>query len=110
MGHGHKSDAAGRDMSYEGMTEDTFAFLAQQGVREADLVGFSDGGQIALRLAFTHPELVRRAIVSGGGLGTLNAEQQKAMRTLSADSLPKTFRDEYEACLSRRPRALARIF
>jgi len=95
MGHGHTADIAGRDLSYAGMTEDTSAFLAQQGIRNADLVGFSDGGQISLRLAFTHPELVRRVIVSGVGLGPVTAEQQKAMRTLSADRLPKAFREEY---------------
>lgn len=95
MGHGHTADVGGRVLSYEGMAEDTFAFLVQQGIRNADLVGFSDGGQIALRLAFTHPELVRRVIVSGVGLGPLSAEQQRAMQTLSADRLPKAFRDEY---------------
>jgi pimeloyl-ACP methyl ester carboxylesterase len=51
------------EMSYAGMTEDTFAFLVQQGIQKADLVGISDGGQIALRLAFKHPEMVRRVVV-----------------------------------------------
>jgi pimeloyl-ACP methyl ester carboxylesterase len=96
MGHGHTADVAGRELSYEGMADDTFAFLVQQGIRDADLVGFSDGGQIALRLAFTHPELVRRVVVSGVGLGPQNAEQQKAMLSLSPDRLPKSFREEYE--------------
>jgi pimeloyl-ACP methyl ester carboxylesterase len=96
MGHGHTADVAGRELSYEGMTEDTAAFLVQQGIRNADIIGHSDGGQIALRLAFTHPDLVRRVIVSGVGLGLLNAEQQKAMLALSADVLPKAFRDEYD--------------
>jgi len=95
MGHGHTADVAGRELSYDGMTEDTAAFLTQQGIHNADLVGFSDGGQIALRLAFTHPELVRRVVVSGVGLGALSAEQQKAMQNLSAGFLPKAFRDEY---------------
>jgi pimeloyl-ACP methyl ester carboxylesterase len=51
------------EVSYAGMTEDTFAFLVQQGIQKADLVGISDGGQIALRLAFKHPEMVRRVVV-----------------------------------------------
>ncbi len=95
MGHGHTGDVSGRAMSYEGMTEDTAAFLAQQGIRNADLIGFSDGGQIALRLACTHPELVRRVIASGVGLGPTTAERQKAMQNLSIDRLPKAFREEY---------------
>lgn len=95
MGHGHTADVAGRELSYEGMAEDTAAFLIQHGIPNVDLVGHSDGGQIALRLAITHPELVRRVIVSGIGLGPVTAEQQKAMLTISADGLPKPFREEY---------------
>jgi pimeloyl-ACP methyl ester carboxylesterase len=95
MGHGHTADVAGRELSYDGMAEDTYAFLIQQGIKSADLVGFSDGGQIALRLAFNHPEIVRRVIVSGVGLGPQSVDQQKAMLALSADRLPKAFRDEY---------------
>ena len=97
MGHGHTADVAGRELSYEAMAEDTYAFLTQQGIKNVDLVGFSDGGQIALRLAFTHPELVRRVIVSGVGLGPQSVDQQKSMLSLSADRLPRAFRDEYNS-------------
>jgi len=69
MGHGHSPDVAGRALSYEGMTEDTAAVLRHIGIREADVVGWSNGGQIALRLAFTHPDLVRRVVASGVGFG-----------------------------------------
>lgn len=96
MGHGHTADVVGRALSYEGMADDTFAFLVQQGIRSVDLIGFSDGGQIALRLAFTHPELVQRVVVSGVGFGPQSVEQQKALLALSADRLPKSFRDEYD--------------
>src|ERR1017187_1825047 len=41
MGHGHTADVAGRELSYQGMTEDTFAFLVQQGIQKADLIGIS---------------------------------------------------------------------
>jgi pimeloyl-ACP methyl ester carboxylesterase len=50
---------------------------------------------MALRLAFTHPELVRRVIASGVELGPVTPEQQKAMQNLSVDRLPKAFREEY---------------
>lgn len=96
MGHGHTADVARRELSYAGMTEDTFAFLVQLGIQKADLIGMSDGGQIALRLAFKHPEMVRRVIVSGVGFGPVSAEEQKAMLALSAERLPKVFRSDYE--------------
>jgi pimeloyl-ACP methyl ester carboxylesterase len=94
MGHGHTGDVAGRELSYEGMTEDTAALLGQLGIRNADVVGWSDGGQLALRLAFTHPELVRRVVASGVGLGATPQEQQ-AMRALSPDRWSAPVREEY---------------
>ncbi len=73
MAHGHTADVAGRTLTYEAMAEDTAALLAHLRVRDADLIGWSDGGQIALRLAFTHPELIRRVIASGVGFGATPA-------------------------------------
>ncbi len=69
MGHGRTRDVPGRKLSYEEMALDTAALLAHLGIQNADLAGWSDGGQLALRLAFTHPQLVRRVFVSGVGLG-----------------------------------------
>lgn len=95
MGHGHTGDVAGRELSYEGMTEDTAALLIHLGIQNADIVGWSDGGQLALRLAFTHPELVRRAVASGVGFGAVTPQVQQAMRVLSAEHWPAEVRDEY---------------
>jgi pimeloyl-ACP methyl ester carboxylesterase len=95
MGHGHTGDVAGRELSYEGMAEDTAALLIQLGIQNADVVGWSDGGQLALRLAFTHPELVRRVVASGVGLGATTPREQQAMRALSADRWSAQTREEY---------------
>src|ERR1035438_3580837 len=95
MGHGHTGDVAGRELSYEGMTEDTAALLVHLGIQNADVIGWSDGGQMALRLAFTHPELVRRVVASGVGLGADTPQMQQAMRALSADRWSAQVRDEY---------------
>ena len=73
MAHGHTHDVPGRPLTYEAMAADTAALLIQLGIRNADLIGWSDGGQIALRLAFTHPELIRRVIASGVGFGATPA-------------------------------------
>lgn len=78
MGHGRTADIPGRPLSYEQMAADTAALLAQLGIRGAGLVGWSDGGQIALRLAYTHPHLVRKAVASGAGFGS-SAEGRKRM-------------------------------
>jgi pimeloyl-ACP methyl ester carboxylesterase len=97
MGHGHTGDVGGRELSYEGMAEDTAALLVHLGIQNADIVGWSDGGQLALRLAFTHPELVRRVVASGVGLGAVNPQMQQAMRALSADTWPAHVRGNTRA-------------
>jgi pimeloyl-ACP methyl ester carboxylesterase len=91
MGHGHTADVPGRDFTYEGMTEDTAALLNQLGIRNADVIGWSDGGRIALRLAFTHPELVRRVIASGVGLSAPTPEVAEIIRKYYEALSPETW-------------------
>ena len=94
MGHGHTPDVEGRPFSYEEMTEDTAALLGKLGLKDADVVGWSDGGQIALRLAAFHPELVRRVVASGVGFGTPAASRQ-TIENMTDARWPREFRDGY---------------
>jgi pimeloyl-ACP methyl ester carboxylesterase len=64
IGQGRTPDVSG-PLSYLGMMRDTVALMKALNVREADVVGFSDGGILALMLAVRHPELVRRVVISG---------------------------------------------
>lgn len=66
-GHGHSPDTA-RPFSYREMADDTAALIARLGVGPVDLVGHSDGGNVALLVARHHPHLVRRVVVSGANL------------------------------------------
>jgi len=52
-------------LSYTAMMEDTAALLKMLKLKHVDVVGFSDGGILALMLAVRHPELVRRLVISG---------------------------------------------
>ncbi len=94
MGHGHSPDLPGRPFSYEEMTEDTAALLTQLDIKDATVIGWSDGGQIALRLAAFHPHLVRRVVASGVGFGTPPAARQAVENTSDAH-WPREFRDGY---------------
>jgi pimeloyl-ACP methyl ester carboxylesterase len=60
--HGHSGDRQG-PLSFEQMADDTAALLAHLGVAQADVLGFSNGGVVAMQLAIRHPRLVRRLIV-----------------------------------------------
>jgi pimeloyl-ACP methyl ester carboxylesterase len=99
IGHGHTPDVAGRNLTYEDMTEDTAALLGQLGIQNADVIGWSDGGQLALRLAVTHPELVRRVVASGVGLSAATPEEaarvKRSMELLAPGFWPAAV-DEYK--------------
>jgi len=47
------------------MAEDTVAFMQAIGVGRPDLIGWSDGGNIALDLAINHPERIGRMAITG---------------------------------------------
>jgi pimeloyl-ACP methyl ester carboxylesterase len=105
-GHGHSADTPG-PLSYRQMSEDTAAVIEQLKLGPVDVVGHSDGGDIALLLARDHPELVRRVVISGANLrGSLPPEELERRRQWSpeqwalkvqatADSLPPFFRADY---------------
>lgn len=48
--------------------DDLLAFMDAQGLAKADILGFSDGGNIALVFALAHPERVGRLILNGANL------------------------------------------
>jgi pimeloyl-ACP methyl ester carboxylesterase len=61
--HGHTADID-RPLTYEQMADDTAALMRHLGIDDADVVGYSMGGGVALQLAIRHPELVRKLVVA----------------------------------------------
>lgn len=74
--HVYALDTRGHGLSPRGtapFTLDQFArdlgkFMDQNGIEQADLLGFSDGANIALLFALNHPERVTKLILAGGNL------------------------------------------
>lgn len=107
-GHGHSPDN-GRAFSYDDMAEDTAEVIRHLRLGPVDIVGHSDGADVALVLARAHPDLVRRLVISGANLRPgLSQEEAQARRKWSAEQLanflpklekrlPPNFRREYEA-------------
>ncbi|MEU0133941.1 alpha/beta hydrolase [Streptomyces sp. NPDC006296] len=62
--HGHTPDVPG-PLSYQDMADDTVAFVETVVRGPARLVGWSDGGVVALLTAIARPDLVRGAAVIG---------------------------------------------
>ncbi|MBQ1075908.1 alpha/beta fold hydrolase [Micromonospora sp. C31] len=62
QGHGRTADVD-RPLRHESMADDVAALIDQLGLGEADVMGYSLGGGVALRAAIQHPALVRRLVV-----------------------------------------------
>jgi pimeloyl-ACP methyl ester carboxylesterase len=90
VGQGRTPDVPG-PLSYTAMMEDTAALLRRLKLNHADIVGFSDGGILALMLAVRHPELVRRLVISGVNIAPegLRAESLEELRAMQSPK-PKT--------------------
>ena len=61
QGHGRTADAP-RAMSYEQFGDDAAALLHALAVERADVMGYSQGGGVALQLALRHPQLVTKLV------------------------------------------------
>jgi pimeloyl-ACP methyl ester carboxylesterase len=62
QGHGHTADVD-RPLRPETMADDIAALVEHLGLAQADVMGYSLGGLVALRTAIQHPQLVRRLVL-----------------------------------------------
>ncbi len=67
QGHGFTRDID-RPYSYVQFADDTAALLDHLGIAQADVLGYSLGGGIAIRLAIQHPAKVRKLISIGASI------------------------------------------
>jgi pimeloyl-ACP methyl ester carboxylesterase len=66
QGHARTGDAD-RPITYEGMADDTAGVMEHLGIEQADVMGYSMGGGVALQLALRHPARVRKLVVASAG-------------------------------------------
>ena len=67
QGHGRTPETS-RKMSYEQFADDAAALLRALKVERADVMGYSQGGGVALQLALRHPTLVNKLVYNIGYL------------------------------------------
>lgn len=86
QGHGRTADIA-RDLTSENLADDVAALLAYLKIPQADLIGYSMGGGVALRVAVRHPDRVRKAVIISSTFrqdGVVK-EGREALATLTAE-------------------------
>jgi pimeloyl-ACP methyl ester carboxylesterase len=98
-GHGHTPDVEG-PLSYQDMADDTIAFMESVVAGPAHLVGWSDGGIVALLVAIARPDLVRKVVAMGANFlpGPESVAAPALLDHMSADAPDMAaFRGMYEA-------------
>ena len=66
-GHG-RSPRGSAPFTIRQFADDLLAFMDEHGIERAHLLGFSDGGNIALVFALAHPERVGKLVLNGANL------------------------------------------
>jgi pimeloyl-ACP methyl ester carboxylesterase len=61
--HGHTADID-RPLTLEQMADDAAAAVQELGMERADLLGYSMGAGVALRVAIRHPEVLRKLVLA----------------------------------------------
>ena len=66
-GHG-KSPRGEKPFTIKQFAEDLHDFMDEKGIPKANILGFSDGGNIALTFALKHPERIEKLVLNGANL------------------------------------------
>jgi pimeloyl-ACP methyl ester carboxylesterase len=94
-GHGRTPDVEG-PVSYQLMTEDTSAFLDAFGIERAEIVGYSDGGNIGLLLAIQAPDRVARLVCISANTSPLAVDLAGFLAVPEHQATLESMRVEYD--------------
>lgn len=97
QGYGHTPDITDRPFSFEQSADDTAGLLDHLQLRQADLLGFSNGGTIALQVAIRHPQVVRKLVIASGFFSREAADPGfwNGFATATPYVMPKELRGSY---------------
>jgi len=98
QGHGHTADVD-RPFSFEQSAEDANALLRHLHVAKADILGYSNGGHIALEIALRHPEVVRSLVLESAMVSREGCDPRfwQGFENAKLDDMPAELKDAYLA-------------
>ncbi|MCK9410611.1 MAG: alpha/beta hydrolase [Bacteroidetes bacterium] len=96
QGHGHTGDRNTPE-SFEQDADDVAALLNELKIKQADFLGFSNGGSTALQIGIRHPETVRKLIVVAGVFKRNGFPPQfwDGMKQVTLDKMPEKLKEAY---------------
>src|SRR5260370_29793968 len=89
QGHGRTADIE-RDITYENLADDVAALLEKLKIPQADLIGYSMGGGVAMQCAIRHPDKVRKVVVISSTF------RRDGMVKEALDAFPKLTADAFK--------------
>jgi pimeloyl-ACP methyl ester carboxylesterase len=97
QGCGRTADIEDRPFTFEQSADDTAALLKHLDIERADLLGFSNGGTIALKVAIRYPQLVRHLVVITALMKRAWADPQfwESMKAARLEAMPAQLREAY---------------
>ncbi|MEO9185056.1 MAG: alpha/beta hydrolase [Kofleriaceae bacterium] len=101
-GQGRSTRTAAK-ISYDVMANDVIAVMDALAVQRAALVGWSDGGEIALKLAIGHPDRVARLFVFGANYNSEGSKPRRSGPTATFNAYAQKCRADYQR-MSRTPK------
>lgn len=103
QGYGHTADIADRPFGFEQSADDTAALLRYLQIETADLLGFSNGGTIALQVAIRHPHVVRKLVLASALVTRDGAYPWlwDAMANARLENMPQQLQEAYLAVAPR---------
>ena len=111
QGHGRTADID-RPLTVEGMADDVAAALPELGIEQADVLGYSTGGAVALHFATRRPEMLRKLVLMSIGytLGGIHPGLMEGMGQMKPEMMyGSPFHEEYMR-IAPRPEDFARLF
>jgi len=111
QGHGRTADID-RPLTVEGMADDVAAALPELGIEQADVLGYSTGGAVALHFATRHSGMLRKLVLMSIGytLGGIHPGLMEGMGQMKPEMMyGSPFHEEYMR-IAPRPEDFARLF
>lgn len=94
-GHG-KSPRGDKPFTIKQFAEDLYDFMNEKSITKANILGFSDGGNIALTFALKYPERVEKLILNGANLYPSGVKPRYQWPIIACYHIAKLFANKSE--------------
>jgi pimeloyl-ACP methyl ester carboxylesterase len=96
QGNGRTADVD-RPFSFEQSADDAASLMRHLKIDEADFLGYSNGGSIALQIGIRHPRIARRLVAISAMFKRdgMSPEFWEGLRHASLENMPRELREAY---------------